>query len=157
MWSEAMDHDSAFVLCHLGMRAKRLFARALEPLGLRPNQVLVLNHLAVVEGVSQRDLVEGLEIDASSMVALLDAFEARGLAQRRPNPRDRRAYAIYLTDDGRATLQRALELSLEVESSLLAPLDAEERARLRQLLLRIAAGGEETGDEPLARVAAERD
>jgi DNA-binding MarR family transcriptional regulator len=143
MWSEAMDHDSAFVLCHLGMRAKKLYARALEPLGLRPNQVLVLNHVAVVEGVSQRELVEGLEIDPSSMVALLDAFEARGLAQRRPNPRDRRAYAIYLTDEGRATLARALELSLDVESQLLAPLDIEERSQLRRVLLRIAARAEE--------------
>jgi DNA-binding MarR family transcriptional regulator len=91
--------------------------------------------------------VEGLEIDASSMVALLDAFEARGLAQRRPNPRDRRAYAIYLTDEGRATLERALELSLDVESQLLTPLDVEERSQLRRLLLRIAARAEEDGEE----------
>jgi DNA-binding MarR family transcriptional regulator len=158
IWSAAMDRDSAFVLCHLGMRAKRLFSRALEPLDLRPNQVLVLNHLAAVEGVSQRALVEGLAIDPSSMVALLDAFEARGLAQRRPNPRDRRAYAIYLTDEGRAALQRALELSLEVEARLLAPLDEEERAQLRGLLMRVSGGSEEDGVDtgPIADATAGR-
>ena len=131
-----MVHDSAFVLCNLGMHAKRLFARSLEPLGLRPNHVLVLNHLRAFEGASQRELVEGVAIDPSSMVALLDEFEARGLAQRRPNPQDRRAYAIHLTDEGRATLDAALALSREVEATLLARLDAGERAQLRALLLR---------------------
>jgi DNA-binding MarR family transcriptional regulator len=141
-WSVAMSEDTAFLLSKIGARANKLFARALEPLGLRPNHVSVLNYLRAEEGASQRELVDGLWIDASSMVALLDEFEARGLAERRPNARDRRAYAVYLTAEGREMLARALALSREIEERLLAPLDDSERDRLHRNLLAIAGGGD---------------
>jgi MarR family transcriptional regulator, lower aerobic nicotinate degradation pathway regulator len=141
-WSLAMGDDCAFMLSKIGARANKLFARALEPLGLRPNHVSVLNYLRAAEGASQRELVDGLWIDASSMVALLDEFEARGLAERRPREGDRRAYAVFLTDDGRAMLEQALALSREVEERLLAPLEADDRARLQRILVAIAGGGD---------------
>jgi DNA-binding MarR family transcriptional regulator len=139
-WSLAMADDCAFMLSKIGARANKLFAIELEPLGLRPNHVSVLNYLRASEGASQRELVDGLWIDASSMVALLDEFEARGLAERRPNERDRRAYAVHLTDEGRAMLDRALAMSRAVEERLLAPLDAADRDRLRDMLAAIAGG-----------------
>jgi DNA-binding MarR family transcriptional regulator len=138
-----MSGDCAFMLSKIGARANKLFARALEPLGLRPNHVSVLNYLRASEGASQRELVEGLWIDASSMVSLLDEFEARGLAERRTNARDRRAYAVYLTSEGREMLDRALALSREIEERLLAPLAEDDRARLREILVAIAGGGED--------------
>jgi DNA-binding MarR family transcriptional regulator len=137
-WAVAFAHDDAFLLSKIGARSKQLFAQALEPLDLKPNHVSVLNYLRAQEGASQRELVEGLWIDASTMVALLDEFEARGLAERRRNPSDRRASAVYLTADGREVLERALELSRDVAERLLAPLGGEERARLHGYLAAIA-------------------
>jgi DNA-binding MarR family transcriptional regulator len=143
-WSEAFSDDLAFLFSKVGARANKLFAEALEPLGLRPNHVAVLQYLHVCEGSSQREVVDGLWIDASSLVALLDEFERRGLAERRPNPRDRRAYAVYLTPKGRRVLARARALSKGVERRLLAPLRASDRKQLHGLLMRVA-GVEELG------------
>jgi DNA-binding MarR family transcriptional regulator len=149
-WSEAFSDDIAFLFSKIGARANKLFAEALEPLGLRPNHVAVLQYLRVSEGASQREVVDGLWIDASSLVALLDEFERRGLAERRRNPRDRRAYAVHLTSEGRELLVRARRLSREVERRLLAPLPPREREQLHGLLLRVAGAD----DERPARVSA---
>ena len=43
---------------------------------------------------------------ATRMVFLVDELEQRGLVERRRNPADRRSYALYLTDQGRAKLAR---------------------------------------------------
>ena len=137
-WAEAFEGDAAFLFSKIGARSRKLFAQALEPLGLRPNHVAVLQYLHVCEGASQREVVDGLWIDASSLVALLDEFEERGLAERRPNPRDRRAYAVHLTARGRDVLKEARALSREVERRLLAPLPARDRERLHGLLARVA-------------------
>jgi DNA-binding MarR family transcriptional regulator len=139
-WSEAYGDDVAFLFSKIGARSRKLFAEALEPLGLRPNHVAVLQYLHVCEGASQRDVVDGLWIDASSLVSLLDEFEARGLAERRPHPNDRRAYAVHLTAAGRETLAEARALSREVERRLLAPLPARECRQLRDLLARVVGG-----------------
>jgi DNA-binding MarR family transcriptional regulator len=136
-WAEAFEGDAAFLFSKIGARSRKLFAEALEPLGLRPNHVAVLQYLHVREGASQREVVDGLWIDASSLVALLDEFEDRGLAERRRNPRDRRAYAVHLTAAGREALAEAQALSRDIERRLLAPLAASERKQLHGLLARV--------------------
>ncbi|MGH2879628.1 MAG: MarR family transcriptional regulator [Solirubrobacteraceae bacterium] len=55
-------------------------------------------------GASQQAIGERLQIPPSRMVAFVDALEQRGLLERRANPEDRRARALYLTDEGRELL-----------------------------------------------------
>jgi DNA-binding GntR family transcriptional regulator/DNA-binding MarR family transcriptional regulator len=122
--------DGAVLLSKLGHRAKRLFTRQLEPLGLKANHVQVLVYLSGHPGASQRSLVEALRVTPSTIVDLIDDLEARTLVRRLRNPLNRRASVVSLTADGRAMLDRALALSRAVEHELLAPLGADERRRL---------------------------
>ena len=79
------------------------------------------------------------------MVSTIDELESKGLVERRPHPTDRRAYALHITEHGHETLARGRELSREAQDELLAPLSAEERAQLHELLLKLAfASGELT-------------
>jgi len=137
-WSAALYDDAGFLFSRIGARSNKLFARALEPLGLRPKHYSVLNYLASMEGATQKALVDGLWIEASTMVTLINDFERRGLAERRPRPDDRRAYAVHLTERGRQILEEARELAEDVEEQILAPFDEEEREVLRSLLRRAA-------------------
>ena len=73
------------------------------------------------------------------MVAFVDALEARGLLERRPNPDDRRARALYLTDDGRELLASACTLASELERHLCAQLSEAERTQLLDALQRVGA------------------
>jgi DNA-binding MarR family transcriptional regulator len=85
-------------------------------------------------------------MDPSTMVSTIDELESRGLVERRRHPTDRRAHALHVTDEGRATLARGRRVAAESQEELLAPLNAEERQGLHDLLLRVAeAAGSLTG------------
>jgi DNA-binding MarR family transcriptional regulator len=64
-------------------------------------QWIVLFRLRQQEGLSQVDLAEVLELQPISLVRLLDRLVERGLLERRPDPKDRRANRLFLTTSGR--------------------------------------------------------
>lgn len=130
---------TGFLLSVMGFTARRRFHEALAPLGLGgPKHFLVLNALDHEGGASQQALGQNLLIDPSTMVSVIDDFERDGLAERRRNPEDRRAHAIYVTRKGKGVLARARRAAAEVEADLLEPLDPDECAMLRDLLARVA-------------------
>lgn len=109
----------------------------------------MLSHLAASEGQSQQALSVALGIHRSAMVALVDDLERRGLAERRRDPADRRAYSLYLTRRGRKVLASAERVAQEHEAELLRGLNASERARLIGLLQRVSeANGLAPGVHP---------
>lgn len=130
---------TGFLLSVMGFTARRRFHEALAPLGLGgPKHFLVLNALDHASGASQQALGHNLLVDPSTMVSVIDDFERDGLAERRRNPEDRRAHAVYVTRKGKSVLVRARRAAAAVEADLLEPLSAEERATLRDLLARVA-------------------
>jgi DNA-binding MarR family transcriptional regulator len=141
---EPLASATGFLLSWNGRRTAEGFARALEEVGLRPPLFGVLTLIDSRPGLTQRELVAGSLIDASSMVAVLDELEAAGLAERRVHPSDRRKHALHLTAKGRRTLARARVLAADFAEDLLAPLSDDERETLR-LLLRKLAGVEDEG------------
>jgi hypothetical protein len=68
----------------------------LRPLDLAIAHVGVLGLLSARGDLSQQQLIEILEVDKFSMAYLIDELEKQGLAERRPAPGDRRAYAVHL-------------------------------------------------------------
>jgi DNA-binding MarR family transcriptional regulator len=136
--ARALSRRAGFLLVQLGSHAHRRFADRLARLGLHPRHFGMLSHLGAAEGRSQQALSVALGIHRSAVVALVDDLEQRGLAERRRDPADRRAYALYLTPAGREVLADAQRMAEEHEADLLAALDAPERALLIALLQRVA-------------------
>ena len=88
--------------------------------------------------MSQLQAAGRLRVDRTTMVALLDALEAKGLVARRADAGDRRRNLLEVTTDGQTTLATALCASDEAERRLLPELDDAESAQLRALLTRLA-------------------
>jgi DNA-binding MarR family transcriptional regulator len=139
-----------FTLSSLGYAVSRRFHATLAPLGLEPREFALLRAVAPAEGASQQALAERLQIPPSRMVAFVDALEARGLLERRANPEDRRARALYLTDEGRELLATAFSLASELEAQLCSGLTASGRERL---LADLQSVGAQLGVEPGAHSA----
>jgi DNA-binding MarR family transcriptional regulator len=145
----ALDTRASFLLSMLGMQTARNFATALTPLGLSPNLFGLLVHVARAEGQSQQRLAETLGIHRNTMVSLIDDLEARGLAERRRHPSDRRAYAIHLTEAAREVLPEAVRLADEQDARLLSDFSPADRTTLVGLLVRLAEGsGDHAGVHP---------
>lgn len=126
-----------FNLSSLGYAVSRRFRETLAPLRLEPREFALLRAVAAAEGQSQQAIGESLQIPASRMVAFVDALEARGLLERRANPRDRRARALHLTADGSDLLSQAMSSAIGLERELCVDLSASERERLLDLLARV--------------------
>jgi len=131
-----------YLLFRLGRTQSSLFVDALEPLGMRPKHFALLNLADLSEGSSQQELGRQLGLDSSGLVSVIDDLEAQGLVERRRDTADRRRYAIHLTRAGRTKLSRAREAVKLRGEELLAPLSADERETLHDLLSRVAAAGE---------------
>jgi DNA-binding MarR family transcriptional regulator len=127
-----------FLISQLGYVISTRFRAILAPLGLEPRHFLVLRHVARAQGLSQHALGSALRIPASRMVGLVDTLEQRGLVERRSNPRDRRARALFLTEEGGRMLEEAWRIALGHERAVTAGLTAEERDQLFALLRRLA-------------------
>jgi len=136
--ARGLSRRAGFLLVQLGTHRHRRFAERLAPLGLHPRHFGMLSQLAVNEGQSQQALSSALGIHRSAVVALVDDLEHRGLAVRRRDPVDRRAYTLYLTPPGRELLAELERAADEDEAELMTALDASERSQLISLLQRVA-------------------
>jgi DNA-binding MarR family transcriptional regulator len=105
---------------------------------LTPGQFGVLVVIDANPGLSQTQLGNALGIDRSTVVAVIDRLESRGLVARRPAPNDRRSHALHLSDSGKATLRRLTERVRAHERQIARDLSAEEQGRLVELLKRVA-------------------
>jgi DNA-binding MarR family transcriptional regulator len=130
---------AAFLLSKVGFDVARHFHAGLAAIGLEPRQFALLNYVALGEGQSQQALGEALRVPASRMVSIVDDLEQRGLLERRRNPDDRRAHALYLTPAGEQVLAEGRRVAMENEERICAPLAPEEREQLVGLLRRLAA------------------
>lgn len=75
-----------------------------------------------------------LTVTSATVTGLLDTLEARGLAQRRPHPGDRRSVLVEITDDGRRLLDRLVPELIEHEKLWAAALTPTRREQLLRLL-----------------------
>jgi DNA-binding MarR family transcriptional regulator len=103
-----------------------------------PRGYLVLATSGRGEPSSQLALAQHLGVNRTVMTYLLDDLEQAGLVERRPDPTDRRARRVVITDSGRALLHEVKDRLRRAEDELLRSLDEQERAALRTLLERLA-------------------
>jgi DNA-binding MarR family transcriptional regulator len=94
----------------------------------------------VEEGpLSQQRLGERQGVDRTTMVAVVDALERKGLVERRRNAHDRRAYSLQATSKGRLAQEQAGQAERRAEDEFLASIPAGDRRRLKQLLRQLIA------------------
>jgi DNA-binding MarR family transcriptional regulator len=106
---------------------------------LRPAHGNVLEHLSEPPSAALRlvDLAAQAGMTPQSMGELVDDLQARGYVERRPDPADRRAKRIHLTDKGRANARAAERAMRDVEEYLVTILGQTEYGRLRATLERL--------------------
>jgi DNA-binding MarR family transcriptional regulator len=134
-----------YLLKHAQLRMAELNAKALSPYGINGRELAVLLVLAGHEPTSQLQAAQRLGIDRTTMVALLDTLEEKGLVSRHPHAEDRRRNVVELTETGRDTLSRATEASDAAEREFLAPLTSRAGGQLRDSLRTIVESTEQEG------------
>lgn len=136
--ADPLTADLHELLHGLGARMKAHLERCAGALGLTVPQAAALRHLQ--SPVPMRDLAEHLYCDASNVTGIVDRLEEAGLAERRPDPDDRRVKTVVLTGEGRRRLDELHRVFVE-RHPVLHGLDDEDRRILRDLLAKVLAAG----------------
>jgi MarR family transcriptional regulator, lower aerobic nicotinate degradation pathway regulator len=135
---EELAGYTGFLLGYLGEKSRRNFIALLEPHGFHPREFGLMTVMAKRPGITQQELALLARVDPSSMVALLDDLEKRGVAERRVDPDDRRRRAVYLTKKGEEQMRVLQREARKAAKSFLEPLNSDERAELNALLRKLA-------------------
>lgn len=138
-----MAFDKATSTGYLTNHLTRLFQaslhRRIRPYGLSPGVFPALLELWDKDGLTQRELVDRLDIEQATMANTLSRMERDGLIERRPHPTDRRAQQVWLTDAGRRCQNAAILEAIAVNDCALAELDEDEQRLLTDMLQRMIA------------------
>jgi DNA-binding MarR family transcriptional regulator len=109
------------IWCNLDIALRnldQLFNRAIQPLGLTIIEWYILRALYERDGQHARELARAVGRAATAFTPNLDKLQQKGYVERRPDPTDRRAVHIYLTDLAeryrKEVLNAAKEIDLEV-------------------------------------------
>ena len=135
---EELAAYTGFLLNFLGEKSRRNFIALLEPHGFHPREFGLLTVLSKRPGITQQELASLARVDPSSMVAVLDELERRGVAERRVDPQDRRRRAVHLTAKGEEQMHVLQEEARKAAEQFLGPLSDDERATLNGLLRKLA-------------------
>ncbi len=95
----------------------QLYDDALRPLGLRANQLTILQVLSRAEDVSQGELGKMLAMDSTTLTRTLDIMERHSWIAKREG-KDRRERRLRLGKGGEVKLRRALPRWEQVQAGL---------------------------------------
>lgn len=108
-------------------------------LDLSPGQPKVLSRLRYKEGYLQKDLAAVCHVEPATMVVLLSNMEKKGMIRKEVDhvSGGKRAFRIYLTEEGRALAEQVDKMVVEVEKKCYAGFSEEEKDQLIALLDRM--------------------
>ncbi|MFP4476083.1 MAG: MarR family winged helix-turn-helix transcriptional regulator [Desulfatibacillaceae bacterium] len=107
-------------------------------LDITATQALVLNSLFEQDRIPSHVLSNKLRITSATTTGILDRLVRSGLVERIPNPEDRRAVLVCLTDKGREVAAEVRKVVETANADFLACLSPDEELFFRGLLKRLA-------------------
>lgn len=136
-----MTFDKTRSAGFLANHMARLFAKGLQqsvkPLGLAPAQFMTLLALWEKDGLTQRELVERLDVEQATMANTLTRMERDGLIERRAHPGDGRSQSVHLTRKALALREPATSAARSVNAVALGSLSETERQTFLDLTGRV--------------------
>jgi DNA-binding MarR family transcriptional regulator len=128
-------HDVARLL-------RRVIDQRAQAIGLTSAQWRILSSVARAEflhhePLNQAALADQMDMEPITLSRQIDRMEAAGLIERRPNPVDRRAYRLFITENSKPLLNSFKSIGTECMSGALAGVTDEEIALVTDVLSRM--------------------
>lgn len=131
-------------LLRVARRLRRAWLVDLSAHDLSPHELRALRVAADRDEAPRlRDLADALRIAPRSVTDVVDALEAKGLVERRPDPADRRASVVVVTDRGSRTQAAVHEARRRSVAGQMGALSAQQRAALTDALTTLEEGLED--------------
>ncbi|SHI66660.1 DNA-binding transcriptional regulator, MarR family [Shimia gijangensis] len=130
-------HSAGFLANLMARKFAARLQHEVRDLGLAPAQFMVLAEMAERDGLTQRQLVERLEVEQATMANTLARMERDGLIRRAISDADRRAKCIFVTDKGRSRLEIAFQRAQKVNAIATSDLTSQETEMFVNLMNKV--------------------
>jgi DNA-binding MarR family transcriptional regulator len=98
------DISFGYLLNDVTLLFRKHFDRRATRFGLTRAQWRAIKMLHHREGIRQSELAEFLEMEPIAVGRVIDRLQAAGFVERRADPKDRRCWRLFATDQARAVI-----------------------------------------------------
>jgi DNA-binding MarR family transcriptional regulator len=140
-----------YLLADNSRLARWSFDQQVREIGVTGPQARLLLLLNRVPGENQSFYAERLEVEPITLCRMVDRLEEASMVERRPDPADRRAWQLHLTDKSRKVVEKLQQRVDSLVEDMLAGLTSAERSEFARLLKVVGSNLSERRD--MARIS----
>lgn len=129
-----------FLLNDVSRQLRYRFDARARDIGVTRPQWRALLCLARIEGPTQSELADLLEVERITLCRMIDRLAEAGLVERRADPLDRRVWRLHLTEAAHGVVERLAQIGAELEAELLSLIGPVEQTMLCETLTRMREG-----------------
>jgi DNA-binding MarR family transcriptional regulator len=135
-----IEESFGYLVNRVARRMAADLADAIAPAGVAIGQWAVLLVLWAQDGLTQAELARLVAIEPPTMVRTIERMVRDGLVTRTPDPDDRRATRIALTERGRLLRDELVPRAVAVNRATLARISEKDRRVVIRALRGLAEG-----------------
>jgi DNA-binding MarR family transcriptional regulator len=133
------EHDLLFLLNDVARLLRISADKRARAHGMTRAQWGILIWLERQPGISQKELAELLEVEPITVARLVDRLEARGMVERRPDPRDRRIWRLHLLLPAHLVLREINQQRTSMTAMVTQDVDEDNQTIMIEALVRMKA------------------
>src|SRR5690242_4976505 len=130
-----LDRDFLILLNDVARLLRTRFDQMARTRGMTRAQWVILARLSRQPGMSQNELASLCEVEPITVGRLIDRLEARGLVERRADPKDRRVRRLHLLPAAQPFLEEITSYKEEIAREISEGIDKETQEALVDALI----------------------
>ncbi|RNL66796.1 MarR family winged helix-turn-helix transcriptional regulator [Zhongshania marina] len=129
---------SAYLIIDLGRLIRRHFDTKMAGLGLTRAEWYLISYLCFIEGSTQQEIADALDMAKGGITKLISTLEEKGLLKREAhNTNGRATKRVFLTTNGRK-IAKKIDAESDIEVALItSSLNKKEQDSLNEMLHRV--------------------
>jgi DNA-binding MarR family transcriptional regulator len=131
------DISFGYLLNDVTLLFRKHFDRRAVKFGLTRAQWRATKVLYHREGLRQTELAEFLEMEPIAVGRVIDRLQAAGFVERRPDPKDRRAWRLHTTEQARGVVDDMENIARELRRDVTVGISYEEMTQAMEVINRI--------------------
>lgn len=128
------DFSFAYLMNDVTLLMRKHFDRRAQKFGMTRAQWRATKVLHLRPGMRQNELADFLEIEPIAVGRVIDRLQSAGFVERRHDPRDRRAWRLYTTEQASAVVDDMEKIGLELRREATVGIAPEQMAQVMAVL-----------------------
>lgn len=115
-------------------RISHQLMQRLKPFDISTEQWSVLFRIYQAEGLNQKEIAKRAVKDQPTTARIIDLLDKKGWAKRVMSEVDRRAFLLYITDDGRNLIEKTLPIEQATVQEVLQGITPDQLEQFRMII-----------------------